>query len=344
MSLGSRGRGGQPSRRPGPGSRLISLKGIERLELLDGFPKLCAQVVSPRLEPSRRLRKLEVVVHEGLALLRCVPEAPRKVEVAEHPEPHRGVEELSPVELGVLPVGYRLDVLLGEEVLHPVVDLLVRQGLEVASEDLKTRHLEAVCLHVLDVVPPQGLLPRVMRLKSRRDDLPEDHARIDRGTDSAGVERPGEPGGVSDHRKTVGHHAVVLPPHGDLPVSLGVLLVRLAVGKPRVLDHWVRLDVLVNQALEIVLFVEPPVSSVEAGLRDAEPDIDLVIPLRKYPRVTGCRYVLVEMDQAILRSEVRLILRAPVELQDVPSRRLDVVHIDFSLDVALDGEESPEDG
>ena len=50
------------------------------------------------------------------------------------------------------------------------------------------------------------------------------------------------------------------------------------------------------------------------------------------------------MDQAILRSEVRLILRASVELQDVPSRRLDVIHIDLSLDVALDREKSPEDG
>src|SRR5947209_11724657 len=197
MSLGSRGRGGRPSRRRGPRSRLISLKRVEGLELLYGLPKLAAQVISPRRESSRRLRILEVVGHEGLTLLRRVPETSRKVEVAEHPEPHRGVEELRPVEVGVLPIGYRLDVLLREEVLHAVVDLLVRQGLEVASEDLKTRHLEPVGLHVLDVVTPEGLLPRVIRLKSRRDDLPEDHARIDRGTDSAGVERPGEPGGVS---------------------------------------------------------------------------------------------------------------------------------------------------
>src|SRR5881296_192464 len=326
----------------GKGAALISLKCIEGLELLYRLPKLGAQVISPRRESSRRLRILEVVGYQGLTLLRRVSETSRKVEVAEHPEPHRGVEELRPVEVGVLPIGYRLDVLLREEVLHAVVDLLVRQGLEVASEDLKTRHLEPVGLHVLDVVTPEGLLPRVIRLKSRRDDLPEDHARIDRGTDSAGVERPGEPGGVSDHRKTVGHHAVVLPPHGDLPVSLGVLLVRLAVGKPRVLDHWVRLDVLINQVLEVVLFVEPPVSSVEPRLRDAQPDIDLVLPLRKYPSVPGCRDVLVEVDETVFRSEVCLVLRPSVELQDVPSRRLDVIHIDLPLDVALDREEPPE--
>src|SRR3989441_6090946 len=126
MSLGSRGRGGQPSRRPGPRSRLISLKGVEGLELLDGLPKLGAQAISPRPESSRRLRILEVVGYQGLTLLRRVPKTSRQVQVAEHPEPHRGVEELRPVEVGVLPVRYRLDVLLGEEVLHAVVDLLVR--------------------------------------------------------------------------------------------------------------------------------------------------------------------------------------------------------------------------
>src|SRR5207245_2940419 len=104
MSLGSRGRGGRPSRRRGPRSRLISLKRVERLELLYGLPKLGAQVISPRRESSRRLRILEVVG-----------------------------------------------------------------------------------LHVLGVVTPEGFLARVVRLKSRRDDLPEDHARVDRGTDSAGV-------------------------------------------------------------------------------------------------------------------------------------------------------------
>src|SRR2546426_3857533 len=187
MSLGSRGRGGQPSRRPGPRTPLISLKGVEGLELLYGLPKLAAQVISPRRESSGRLRILEVVGHEGLTLFRCVPETSRKVEVAEHPEPHRGVEELRPVEVGVLPIGYRLYILLREEVLHAIVDLFVRQGLEIASENLETRHLEAMGLHVLDVVTPEGFLARVVRLKSRRDDLPEDHARVDRGTDSAGV-------------------------------------------------------------------------------------------------------------------------------------------------------------
>src|SRR5712691_8095211 len=174
------------------GSRLISLKGVERLELLDCLPKLGAQAVSPRRESSRRLRILKVVGHQGLTLLRRVPETSRQVEVAEHPEPHRGVEELRPVEVGVLPVRYRLDVLLGEEVLHAVVDLLVRQGLEIPAENLKTRHLEPVGLHVLDVVTPEGFLPRVIRLKGGSDDLPEDHARVDRRTDSAGVQRPGE--------------------------------------------------------------------------------------------------------------------------------------------------------
>src|SRR5438105_669465 len=211
MSPKSPGRGGRPSRRRGPRGRLISLKRVERLELLNGLPKLAAQVISPRRESSRRLRILEVVGHEGLTLLRRVPETSRKVEVAEHPEPHRGVEELSPVEVGVLPIGYRLYILLREEVLHAVVDLLVRQGLEV------------------------------------------------------------------------------------------------------------------------VLFVEPPVSSVEPRLRDAQPDIDLVLPLRKYPSVPGCRDVLVEVDETVFRSEVCLVLRPSVELQDVPSRRLDVIHIDLPL-------------
>src|SRR5439155_2612299 len=122
-----------------------------------------------------------------------------------------------------------------------------------ATENLKTRHLEPVGLHVLNVVTPEGVMARVIRFKGRRDDLPEDHARVDRGTDSAGVKRPWEPGRVSYHSKTVGHHAIVLPPHGHLPVSLGVLFVRLARGKPRVLDRRVRLDVLVDQALEVVL-------------------------------------------------------------------------------------------
>src|SRR3989442_918609 len=187
MSLGSRGRGGRPSRRRGPRSRLISVKRAERLELLSVVPRLGAQVICPRRESSRRLRILEVVGHQGLALLRRVSETSRKVEVAEHPEPHRGVEELRPVEVGVLPIGYRLYILLREEVLHAIVDLFVRQGLEIASENLETRHLEAMGLHVLGVVTPEGFLTCIIRLKSRRDDLPEYHARVDRGTDSTGV-------------------------------------------------------------------------------------------------------------------------------------------------------------
>src|SRR2546427_13287242 len=187
MSLGSRGRGGQPSRRPGPRSRLISLKRVEGLELLDCLAKLAAQVISTRHESSRRVRILEVVGYQGLTLLRRVSETSGKVEVAEHPEPHRGVEELRPVEVGVLPIGYRLYILLREEVLHAIVDLFVRQSLEIASENLETRHLEAMGLHVLDVVTPEGFLTCIIRLESRRDDLPEYHARVDRGTDSTGV-------------------------------------------------------------------------------------------------------------------------------------------------------------
>ena len=70
--------------------------------------------------------------------------------------------------------------------LHPVVYLFVRQRLQVSPQDLEAGHLVTVSIHVVHVVGPEGGLAHVVRLESSCDDLPQNHARVHGGADTAG--------------------------------------------------------------------------------------------------------------------------------------------------------------
>ena len=278
-----------------------------------GLNRSVVSSISPRrvflqsTKPVGRRRVGEVVLHEGLALLGGVPEPLGEVVLAQRPEEENGVHHLDPVEIRMAPLADRPDVFLGEEVLHPVVDLLVGERLQVSPEDLEARHLVAVGGHVLDVVTPERLLAVVASPRSALGhDLPEDHARVHRRAYPSRVERPGQPRRVARPPRTRSRPCsrcasctgtCQLPL--EFPSNSGTGSESL-----RVLDGGVVLHVLVDQALQVVVELELLVAAGEAGLGDAQPDVDPVLSLREDPGVAGWGDELVEMDQAVVGGEV----------------------------------------
>src|SRR5438445_8842810 len=114
-----------PSTAPSASFRRISRCRPGWDETLLGLAYLGVDLLLPFREALGALRVLQVEVDERLALVRGVTQPFRKVHLARDPHQEERVEHLDRVETRVLPVPDHVDVLIGEEVLHAEVDLLV---------------------------------------------------------------------------------------------------------------------------------------------------------------------------------------------------------------------------